>query len=168
MVLFSGIEQSIKTETSNDDNEEEKNSLDEEKILERLEACLGELSEDDSYRLKRSYSDLWHRLFTTYNKGKNQDEKMVGPVGILEEYCRLYENHFELQEIIDSPLVFNNRFVDVSLRVKLNLLAKYYKGCQKTLREVHIGVEEKTLNNNDVYKKINDNFYGVPREWLLV
>lgn len=168
MVLFSGIERLIKPEISSDDNEEEENSLDEEKILERLEVCLGRLSRNDSYRLERSYSDLWHRLFTTYNKGKSQDERIVSPVGILEEYCRLYKNHFELQECLDSPLDFNNKFVNISLRVRLNLLAKYYKGCQETLREVHIRVEEKTLNNHDVYQRIVNNFYEVSREWLLV
>ena len=166
-MVFLEIEKIIKTETSNDDKEEE-NSLDEEKILERLEVCLGKLSEDDSYRLKRSYSDLWHRLVTTYNQEKNQDEKIVSPVGMLEEYCRLYKNHFELQDNIDSPIEFNDKFIDISLRIDLEFLAQYYKRGQNTLRMVHIGVEEKTLNNNDVYKEINDNFYEVSREWLLV
>ena len=167
MILSPGIEHLIKTETSDYDNEEEKDSLNEEEILKRLKRCLGRLSRYDSYRLKRSYSDLWHRLFTTYNKGKSQDERIVSPVGILEEYWRLYENHPELQTNIDSPKRFNSKFVSTSFKIDLSYLGKYCKNWQDTLRMLHIGVEEKTLNINDVYKKINDNFYMVSKEWLI-
>ena len=141
MVLFQGIEHLIKTETSDYDIKEEADSLDEEEILKRIERCLGGLSGYNSYRLKRSYSDLWHRLFTTYNKGKSQDERIVSPVGILEEYCRLYNGHSELKKILDSPIEFNNKFVSVSFNIELDKLWMYYKRGQDTLIGVQTGVD---------------------------
>lgn len=159
MILSLGIEHLIKTETSDYDNEEE--------ILKRLKRCLGRLSRYDSYRLKRSYSDLWHRLFTEYNKGKSQDERIESPIGILEEYCRLYENHLKLLDRLDSPREFSDKFVSVSFNIELDKLWMYYKRGQDTLIDVQIGVEEKTLNNNDVSQMITNNFYEVPEEWLI-
>lgn len=154
MLLFPGLKHLIKPETIDFDKEEEK-------ILERLEACLGKLPDDDSYKFKRSYFDLWNR---------SKDKRIAGPVGILEEYCRLYEyeNNSELQNSLDSPRNFSDKFVNISLNIRLDRLGKYYKNGENTLRRVNIGVRGKTLNNKDVCKEIKDNFYEVPKEWLLV
>ena len=138
---------------------EEIESLDEEKILIRLERCLGKLSEHDAYELKRSYSDEWHRLITTHKK------KTVGPVGILEEYCRLHEDHPELN--IDQPIKFSKEFINFSFKISLLLLNNYYKRCQEGLRKICVGVEEESLNNEELYQGINNIFYEVPKGWLL-
>jgi len=148
------------------DRLQEEETLDEEAILTRLEECLGSISKTDSYELKRSYSDLWHRLFTDFNQGKEPDERMVGPVGILEEYCRLKDNHIELVKLA-SPKEFSDNFVDVSFKLKLDMLGPFYFECQKTLREVSIEVENKNFNKEGIYYKINRTFYEVPQEWLI-
>src|SRR3989344_1741805 len=103
-------------------------------IEERVITCLGPIDVYELWNQKLSYSFLWCELFKAHNKGKKPEDRISGPVLLLEYYCGLYKEIVELQSQLSVPLEFSQVFLYNSRSLTPPELPRYFSFCRDTLK----------------------------------
>lgn len=153
------------------DDAEEREIEDFDQIKRRLIDCLGDMKGTKDYTLKElinNYHILHLRLFRSHNKGKNPDERALSPLGVLEEYCEVYDSEDScLRKSLYAPTEFNDVFLHNSFNIAIDFLGRYYNRCHRILSDIPIQSKTENLNNNDAIKKIKEGVYEVENEWHI-
>lgn len=143
------------------DEYEERDSKDLKTIEGRIARLLGDLEKSEIYCQTLSYSVLWHRLFTEHNRGKDIENRILDPVTLLGDYCRLYEDkRLGLQDRLYYPLKFSLIFTSNAFSMLLPYLPCYFSKCNETFTNISELIEKgEALNKKEIFGRISKEVY---------